>query len=94
MRGHAPAEHGREVARETDRVALHGDVDVEVLLAEEDVAHRASHEIDALGPLAERRHGIEDRPQPCELAERPGETLARLDEIRLEPFERAQEIRP
>ena len=48
MRCRAPVEHLRERVRERDRVALDGDVDVEALLAEQDVADRAADEVDAV----------------------------------------------
>ena len=44
----APAERARQLARERDRVALDHHVEVEALLAEQHVAHRAAHEVHAL----------------------------------------------
>ncbi len=58
VRRRATSESLRERVRERDRVALDGDVDVEALLAEEDVANRAADEVDALGAPAEPRHCI------------------------------------
>ena len=48
---HAAAELVGERLRERDRVALDRDVDVEAPLAEQDVAHGAADEVDALERL-------------------------------------------
>ena len=66
VRAHAPAERVGKRLRERDGVALDRDVHVEALLAEQDVAHGAADEVDALERL---RHGgdrVEDRLQPLE----------------------------
>ncbi len=66
-RPHAPAKRVCEGLSERDRVALDGDVDVEAPLAEQDVSHCPSDQVDALVRLAERGHGLEHRRQPLEL---------------------------
>ena len=45
---------------EGDRVALDRDVDVEALLAEQDVPDRSADEVDALGEIRERRDRVDD----------------------------------
>ncbi len=60
MRRCAAVQHLREGVGERDRIALHGDVDVEALLAEQDVANRASDEIDALCALAQSPDRVDD----------------------------------
>jgi hypothetical protein len=79
---HAAGERAGELAREGDAVPLHGDVDVEAALAEEDVADGAADQVDPLVVLADRRHRLEDGREPVEAGElvcqrRPA-SLARL----------------
>ena len=66
VRRRPAAEHLRERVRERDRVALDGDVDVEALLAQEDVPDRAAHEVDAVSSVPERRNGLGCLVQPGE----------------------------
>jgi hypothetical protein len=68
VRRRAAAELLGECVRECDRVSLDGDVDVEALLAEQDVADRPADQVDARCPLAQcadRRHdGREPEARP------------------------------
>ena len=82
MRRRASAEGLRERVRERDRVALDGDVDVEALLAEEDVADRAADEVDALRPIAEARDRVGDALQARARAKLVGDALRRLGRLR------------
>ena len=56
----ATAEDPRERVREGDRVALHRDVDVEALLAEQDVPDRAADEVDAVGEIRGAGDRVDD----------------------------------
>ena len=81
VRPHATVERLRESRRQLDRVALDGDVDVEALLREQDVAHGAPDEVDALVALAECGDRLEGRGEllePLQLGQqvRAGLTLA------------------
>ena len=72
VRPHAAVERFCERLRELDGVALDGDVDVEALLAEKDVADRPADEVDALVALADGRDRLErgrEVLQALELAE-------------------------
>ena len=53
VRADATLEQSRQLSRQPDRVALDGDVDVEPLRPEQDVAHRATHQVDALVSAAD-----------------------------------------
>ena len=68
MRANVAAERLREQVAERDGITLDRDVDVEPGLAEQDVAHGAADEVDALGPLAERGDRLRDRREPLERA--------------------------
>ena len=57
---HPPAERPGERASERDPVALHGDVEVELLLTQQDVPHRAADEVDAVEAAADGLDGLED----------------------------------
>ena len=92
MGRNAAAEHGRERAGEADRVALDRDVDVEARLTEEDVPDRPADDVHPVGPLAERRHGLEERAERGDSPQLVGEALRRLLRPRLDSFERAEEI--
>ena len=92
VRRGAAVERVGERPRELDRVALDRDVDVEALLAEQDVPHRAADEVDALRAVAERRDGLEQRAEALEAGELVREALGRLVACRLDPFERAQQV--
>ena len=59
----SPAQRAGECVGKRDRISLHGDVDVEALLAEEEVADRASDEVDAVGALAQLTDRIGDAAQ-------------------------------
>ena len=72
----AAAEHAGERLAEGDPVAFHGDVDVEVRLTHEHVAHRAADEVDAVERLADRLHGLEDRLEMRECVQLVGDAHA------------------
>ena len=63
VRVHVTAESCGQDAGEADRVALDHDVDVESPLAEQDVAHRATDQEDALVSRADLGDRIQDRRQ-------------------------------
>ena len=74
----AAVERVGQGAGQRDRIALDGDVDVEVGLAEQDVAHGPADQVDAVVALADRGDGIEDRRQVLEPVELVGEDRSRL----------------
>ena len=63
---HAAAERSADETGQGDRVALDGDVHVEALLAEEDVANRPADEVDAFDGFARRGDRVEGRTEPLE----------------------------
>ena len=69
-----PAELARESASELDRVALDGNVDVEVRAAEQDVAHGAPNEVDAVVRLRYTAEGL-DRARAPDTRRYPAEVL-------------------
>jgi hypothetical protein len=78
VRTDASAEGAADQPGERDRIALDGDVDVEALLAEQDVPDGAADEVDALDRLARRGDPVEDRAQPLESAQLRGDALSRF----------------
>ena len=90
----ATVELARDPPRKCDRIALDGDVDVEALLAEEDVPHGAADEIDAFHALARRGNRAEG---PLEARKRPQlgrDRLPRLVRGLRRLVERAQDVSP
>ena len=61
VRADAPVELLRKVVGQGDRVPFDDDVDVEVRLAEQDVAHRAADEVHAGVRVADRCDGVQHR---------------------------------
>ena len=59
-----------ERMRQGDRIALDDDVHVEVRLAEQDVAHRAADEVDAVVAVADGHDRVQHGPQPFRKLER------------------------
>ena len=92
VRRRAAFESLRERVRKGDRVSLDGDVHVEALLAEEDVANRAADEVDALGPPAEPCHCTDDPVQPRVGLELLRNALIRLRGSRRDALQRAQQV--
>ena len=68
VRRRTTAERPRERVGEGDRVSLDRDVDVEALLAEQDVPDRAADEIDAVGGVARRQRRRPRRPRDAAAA--------------------------
>jgi len=69
VRPHPAVERVGERLSERDRVALDRDVDVEAALAEQDVAHRSTDEVDTLVRLADRGDCLEDGSEALETVE-------------------------
>ncbi len=93
VRRDASVQCGCKCARERDRIAFHGDVDIEVVLSQKDVPNGPTDEVDALGALAERRHRLEHGAQAIDGCERAGKAHASLHRLRLHTLEGAQEVR-
>jgi hypothetical protein len=72
MRAHSSAERIRDTARKRDRVPLHGDVDVEVGLPEQDVPNRATDEVDPVEGLAGSRDRFEGRREVLQAGQLAG----------------------
>ena len=87
-----PAERLGERVGECDRVALDGDVDVEALFAEEDVADRAADEVDPVGALAQLRDRIGDLAEARTRPKLLGDALHDFGKLRRNALERAKKI--
>ena len=70
MRADTAVELLRQRLRQCDRIAFDHDVDVEARLAEQDVAHRAADEVDALVAVADGHDRVQHGPQPFGKLER------------------------
>ncbi len=94
VRRRATPEGSRKCVRELDRVALDGDVDVEALLAEEDVPNRPAHEVDAVGAIRESTDRLEHCRQPRRRAKLAGDARGGLCRRRRRSLELAEQVRP
>ena len=88
----APAERSCERVGERDRISLDGDVDVEALLAEEDVADRAADEVDAVSALAQLSDRIGDVAQARTRPKLVTDALDDFGRLRRNTLERAEKI--
>ena len=82
VRRRTTAERPRERVGEGDRVSLDRDVDVEALLAEQDVPDRAADEIDAVGEIGGADDGVDDGCKTRHGAQLGCDLGRRLDEGR------------
>ena len=73
-------------------IPLDGDVDVEVLLSQEDVANRSADEIHTVGPVAESCDRLDDRPQDFECMELGAHVPVVRRRCRLDPFQLTEQI--
>ncbi len=66
MRHHAPAQRAGQRPAEGDAVPLDGDVDVEARLVHEEIANGPADQVDAVEPLGDGLHRLEDAPEPLD----------------------------
>ena len=88
----ATAEHSCERVGERDRISVHGDVDVEALLAEEEVADRAADEVDAVSALAQLRDRVGDAAQARTRPKLVADALDDFGRLRRSTLERAEKV--
>ena len=91
---YASVELLRDPPRQRDCVALDRDVDVEAVLAEQDVADRAPDEVDAVDGLAHGCDRVEDRCEPLQAAELAGDGLGGFGRRLLRLAQRLEDVAP